>query len=77
VSEAVVQLARLALREHLVRLDRFLEALLGVRRLRDVRMELARQAAERFLDLPFARVATDAEHLVVIALRSCHQCPFQ
>ena len=68
VAEAVVELARLALREHLVRLDRLLEALLGIGRLRDVGVELARQPAKRLLDLRLAGVAVDAEHLVVVAL---------
>ena len=72
VAEAVVELARLGVREHLVRLDDLAEALLGVRRLGDVGMQLAREPAEGALDLVGARVARDAEQLVVVALGRRH-----
>ena len=57
VAVAVVELARLRLRENLVRLDDLAEPLLRVRRVGDVGMELAREPAERLLDLRLARVA--------------------
>ena len=73
VAVAVVQRARLALREHLVGLDDFLEALLGVRRVGDVGMELAREPSERLLDLGLVGAARDAEQLVVVAVGRRHQ----
>src|SRR5512133_3790769 len=72
VAEAVVQLPSLGLGEHLVRLHDLLEALVGVRSLGHVRMQLARQPAERLLDLCLVRVPADAQHLVVIPLSGCH-----
>jgi hypothetical protein len=53
VTEAVVQLPGLGLREHLVRLDDLLEALVRVRRIGDVRVQLAREPPERTLDVGF------------------------
>ena len=44
VAEAVVEVARLGLREHLVGLDDLAEPLLGVRRVGDVGMQLAGEA---------------------------------
>jgi hypothetical protein len=73
VAVAVVQLARLRLRQHLVRLDDLLEALLRVGRIRDVRVQLAGEPAERPLDLGLARAAFEAEQLVVVPLRRRHQ----
>ena len=73
VAVAVVQRARLALREHLVRLDDLLEARLGVGLVGDVGMELAREAAERLLDLGVVGAARDAEQLVVVAVGRRHQ----
>jgi hypothetical protein len=73
VPVPVVELARLRLREHLVGLDHLAEALLRVRGLRDVGMELAREPPEGLLDLGLARVSCDAEQLVVVALRRCHR----
>src|SRR5581483_12060849 len=73
VAVPVVQLARLRLREHLVRLDDLAEALLRIGRVGDVRMELARERAERLLDLRLACAAVDAEQLVVVAPRRCHR----
>src|SRR5581483_5413381 len=61
VAEAVVELAALGVGEHFVGLDHLLEALLGVRILRDVRVQLAREPSERLLDLRFARGAFEAE----------------
>ncbi len=72
VPVAVVELPRLGLREHLVRLGDGAEALLRVRLLRDVRMQLARELAERALDLGVAGAALDAEQLVVVAFRRGH-----
>jgi hypothetical protein len=68
VPEAVVELAPLGVREHLVRLDDLAEALLGVGRLGDVGVQLAREPAKRALDVVAARVARDAEELVIVAL---------
>jgi hypothetical protein len=67
VPEAVVELAPFGVREHFVRLDDFAEALLGVRRIGDVGMELAGEAPERALDVVGACIARDAEELVVVA----------
>src|SRR6185503_12601976 len=73
VPVPVVELARLRLREDLVGLDDLPETLLGVRLLRDVRVERSGEPAERFLDLALTGGALDAEDLVVVALRRCHQ----
>jgi hypothetical protein len=70
MAEAVVELAALVVRQHLVGLDDFAEPLLGVGRVGDVRMQLACEPAERALDVVGARVARDAEELVVVALRA-------
>ena len=56
VAVAVVEIARLRLRQHLVGLDHLAEALVGVGRLGHVGMELSRQPSEGVLDLRFARV---------------------
>ena len=63
---AVVELASLGAGEHLVCLHDLLEPLVGVRGVRDVRMELAREAPKRLLDGGAVRVAADAEHVVVV-----------
>ena len=68
MAEPVVQLAPLGVREHLVRLDDLAEAMLRIGCLRDVRMQLAGEPAERALDVVGSRVARDAEQLVVVAL---------
>ena len=73
MSEAVIQLARLALRQHLVRLDDLAKALLRIRRLRDVGVKLAREPAKGAFYFAFVRRAGDAEHLVVVPLRRRHQ----
>jgi hypothetical protein len=70
VAEAVVELAAFGVREHLVGLDDFPETVLRVRRVRDVRMKLAREPTKRPLDVVGARVARDVEELVVVALRA-------
>ena len=67
VPVAVVELARLGLREDLVGLGRLAEALLRLGVVGDVGVELARQPAERGLDRALVRVARDAEDLVVVA----------
>ena len=51
VPEAVVRRAALRVGEDLVRLGDLAEALVGVRGRRDIRVELARERAERTLDL--------------------------
>src|SRR5262249_20675247 len=72
MTEPVVELAPLCTREDLVRLDDLAETLFRVRRVRDVRMELARQPTEGALDVLGPRVAGDAEQLIVVALRRGH-----
>ena len=49
MAVAVVELARLRVREHLVRLGDLAEALLGVGRVGDVGMQLARERRKAFL----------------------------
>ena len=69
VPVAVVARAPVVVGEHLVGLGDLAEALLGVRRLGDVGMQLPRQAAEGLLDLAIGCVAAHAEQLVVVLLR--------
>ena len=57
VTVAVVGVAALWVGEDLVRLCNLPKALLRVRRIRDVGMELAREPSERALDLVVVRVA--------------------
>ena len=72
VAVPVVELPSLGVGEHLVRLDDLLEPLLGIGSVGDVRMHLPSQAPKRLLQLAFVGIATDAEHLVVVALRRRH-----
>ena len=72
VTEAIVKLAPLGVRQHLVRLDDLAEALFGVRLLRDVGMELSCVPAKRTLDLVWTRVARDSEQLVIVVLGGGH-----
>src|SRR5262249_23246011 len=72
VAVAVVELARLGLGQPLVGLDALAEALLRIRRLGDVGVQLAGERPEGLLDLRLARVARDAEELVVVALGRRH-----
>ena len=68
VAVAVIGRAPLGIGQHLVGLGRLLELVLGLGVVAvDVGVQLARQAAERLLDLGVAGVAGDAEHLVVVA----------
>ena len=73
MAVAVVELARLRLGEHLVRLHHLAETVVRVGRVGDVGMQLAREPAEGLLDLRLARAAGDAEQLVVVAFRSGHE----
>ena len=66
VAEPVVDVAALRVRKHLVRLDHLLEAVLGVGRLGDVRMQPSRELPEGLLDL--LRTPTASPR----ALRSSH-----
>ena len=59
--------------QDLVRLGRLAEALLGIRLLGNVGMELARELAERPLDLGVRGAPVDAQDLVVVALGRRHQ----
>ena len=61
VAEPVVRPAALRVGEHFVRFGHRSEAALRVRLIADVRVELARELAERALDLGVARVPGDAE----------------
>ena len=70
---AVVGRSTLGIRQDLVRLGRLAEPLLGVRGLRDVRMELARKLPEGPFDLCVRSAALDTEDLVVVALGRRHQ----
>ena len=72
MAEAVVQLAPLGVRKHLVRLDHLPEAVLGVGRIRDVGMQLARQPAKGALDVVGVCVTPDTEKLVVVAFGRRH-----
>ena len=73
MAVAVVEVARLALRQHLVRLDHFAESLVRVRLIGHIGVELAREPPEGALDLRFARVAPDSEQLVVVAVGRGHR----
>src|SRR5690606_9817576 len=65
-AELVVRGALLRIAKHLVSLVHFLEALLGVRLLADVRVVLAGEAPVRPLDVVRRRIASDAHDRVVI-----------
>src|SRR6478735_3405603 len=65
-AQAVVRGALFLVAQRLVRLGDFLELLLGVGLLGDVRVVLARQPAVGLLDLLVGRAALDAEALVVV-----------
>jgi hypothetical protein len=73
VAEAVVELAGLALRKHLVRLDDLAKPLLRVGSGGDVGVKLAGETPKSALDLRGARRASDPQDLVVVALRRRHQ----
>src|SRR5690606_33614601 len=64
--ERVVGSPLLLVAQHFVRFADFLEALLGVRLLADVRMVLARKAAIRPFDLVLRGFPGDAHNLVVV-----------
>ena len=69
---AVVDIASLRLREDLVRLRDLAEALVCVRRVGDVRVQLARESPERLLDVRFGRAPRQTQNLVVVPLRRGH-----
>ena len=69
VSVAVVVGALLVVGKDRIGLVDLLEALLGVRGVRDVRVKLAGKLQESALDGPCVRVVVDAEYLVVVLLR--------
>ena len=73
MPEAVVRRTAIGVGEHLVRLGRLAEALARVGRRGDVRVELPRELPEGALDLRVARVAPDAEDLVVVPFCRGHQ----
>jgi hypothetical protein len=68
VTEAVIQLPPLGVRQDLVRLDDLAEAVLSIGSVRDVGMELTREPAKGALDVVGTRVARDTEQLVIVAL---------
>ncbi len=72
-AEAVVRCTTLGVGQHLVRLRRLAEALLGIGLLRDVGMELAGELAEGPLDGSVVGAAVDPENLVVVAFGRRHQ----
>jgi hypothetical protein len=72
VTEAVVQLSALGVREDLVRLDDLPETVLRIGRIRDVGMELTRQSTEGTLDVLRTGVAGNAQKLVVVAFCRGH-----
>ena len=69
VAVAVVARPPVVVREHLVGLRDLAKARLGIGRLGDIGMQLAREHAEGLLDLAIGRVAAHAEQLVVVLLR--------
>src|SRR5919198_5896439 len=73
MSEAVVDLAGLRLREDFVRLGDLAKALVRVGSVRDVRMQLAREPPEGLLDVGVGRAPRQAEDLVVVPLRRGHR----
>src|SRR3954447_8038250 len=73
MAVAVVKVAGLRVREHLVGLDHLAEPLLGVRRVGHVGMELARELPESPLDVRLARLTRDPEQLVVVAVSRGHR----
>jgi hypothetical protein len=68
VTEAVVQLTPLGVRQDLVRLNHLAETLFRVGGVGDVGMQLARKPTKSTLDVVGAGGALDAEQLVVVAL---------
>ena len=72
MAVAVVELARLGIRERLVGLRHLAEAELGVRLAGDVRMELPRELAESLLDRLLVGGPRDAEQIVVVAFGGGH-----
>ncbi len=72
VAVAIVELAGLAVREHLVGFGDLAEADFGIRLLGDVGMEAAREHAECLLDLLLVGVTRDAEQLVVVMVARRH-----
>ena len=73
VPEAVVGRALFRIGEHLVCLRDLAKPLVGLRRVRDVRVQLSRQRSKRALDLGVARVAANTEDVVVIAFGRRHR----
>src|SRR5438552_8969697 len=71
-SERVVTLSLLRVRENLVRLADFLEALARVLALRDVRVVLPRQPSVGGLDCLVVRLSVDAQNSVVVLEVDCH-----
>ena len=70
---AVVDLARLRLRQDLVGLGHLAEAVVGVGSVGDVGVQLARESPERLLDVALGRVPGQPEDLVVVPLGRGHR----
>src|SRR3954451_7128787 len=73
MAVAVVELARLRVGQHLVRLGDLAEPRLRIRLARDVGVQLARELPERALDVLLVPSARNLEQLVVIALGRGHR----
>ena len=73
VAVTVVEVARLRVRQHFVRLDHLAKPLVGVRSVGHVGMELPGEPAEGPLDLRLARLPSESEQLVVVAVGGRHR----
>jgi hypothetical protein len=71
VAQFVIGLAFFRVGQHVVGLVDLGHALLGIGLLADIRVVLARQLAERFLDLVGAGVFGHAQSLVVVLVIHC------
>ena len=72
-AELIVALSLSGIAQHFVGLVDFLEAFFGLLLvLGDIRMEFARELAERFLDLRFARGAGHSQNLVIVFVSNGH-----
>ena len=72
-THGIVTCTLLLVGEHRIGLGNLFELLLGVRRLVDIGVELARLLLERLLDLSFVRVLGDPkDRVVVFFVHACH-----
>ncbi len=75
VAAAVVLTAFFGVAQHVVRVRDELEALRRIRSRIHVGVQLARQTPVRLLDVFGARIARDAQHLVVVCHVAFHRYP--